>query len=230
MSLPSPSRPAHVSCAGCVTRLAPSPCTRLSRARSTMRQSDSPSTLQLTFLCGRRSLPAQVRLRLRLTSVSGFPLTWLTIRRSYRSPGVDGASQVLKRFSCCMPGARTPAGPPASHPIDAFVWASVSLTTSPPALVLLTRLKSLQGGADTPLAYSILCLRFTAVVFACARSFLPTTTAPPAAQNLIGVGIKPLSLGNFHSDRSVKLRLTHQREAQKQCEVVTIVDFHALSA
>jgi hypothetical protein len=47
MSLSSPSRPVHVSCAGCVTRLAPSPCTRLSRARSTMRQSDSPSNFSL---------------------------------------------------------------------------------------------------------------------------------------------------------------------------------------
>jgi hypothetical protein len=33
--------------AGCVTRLAPSPCTRLSRARSTMSQSDFPSTFSL---------------------------------------------------------------------------------------------------------------------------------------------------------------------------------------
>jgi hypothetical protein len=31
-------------------------------------------------------------------------------------------------------------------------------------LVPLTRLKSLQGGADTPLAYKILCVRFTCVV------------------------------------------------------------------
>jgi hypothetical protein len=33
--------------AGCVTRLAPSPCARLSRARSTMSQSDSPPTFSL---------------------------------------------------------------------------------------------------------------------------------------------------------------------------------------
>src|SRR5919108_504756 len=49
-----------------------------------------------------------------------------------------------------MPGARTPAGPPASHPIDAFVWASVSLTTSPPALMLLTRLIFASGWCGHP--------------------------------------------------------------------------------
>jgi hypothetical protein len=31
----------------------------------------------------------------------------------------------------------------------------------------LTRLKSLQGGAATPLAYKILCVRFTSVVHVC---------------------------------------------------------------
>ena len=75
-----------------------------------------------------------------------------------------GSLKFLNRFSTDMPGARTPAGPLASHPTDAFVWASVTLTTSPPAWLLLTRLESLQSGADTPLAYRLLCLRFTSFV------------------------------------------------------------------
>ena len=60
------------------------------------------------------------------------------------------------------------------HPIspivltnDSSVLASRSLTLSPSALWSLTRLKSLQGGADTPLAYKILCVRFTSVVHVC---------------------------------------------------------------
>jgi len=51
--------------------------------------------------------------------------------------------------------------------IDSSVLASRSLTLSPSALLLLTRLKSLQGGAATPLACKILCVRFTPVVYVC---------------------------------------------------------------
>jgi len=51
--------------------------------------------------------------------------------------------------------------------IDSSVLASRTLTLSPSALLTLTRLKSLQGGAATPLAYKILCVRFTSVVHVC---------------------------------------------------------------
>jgi hypothetical protein len=47
---------------------------------------------------------------------------------------------------------------------DSFVLVSSTLTRSPSAFMPLTRLKSLQGGAATPLAYKILCVRFTSVV------------------------------------------------------------------
>jgi hypothetical protein len=47
---------------------------------------------------------------------------------------------------------------------DSSVLASSTLTLSPSALLPLTRLKSLQDGALTPLAYKILCVRFTCVV------------------------------------------------------------------
>ena len=51
---------------------------------------------------------------------------------------------------------------------DSSVLASRTLTLSPSALMPLTRLKSLQGGAVTPLAYKILCVRFTYSVHASA--------------------------------------------------------------
>jgi hypothetical protein len=44
------------------------------------------------------------------------------------------------------------------------VLASSTLTLSPSASTLFTRLKSLTRGADTLLAYKILCVRFTCVV------------------------------------------------------------------
>ena len=50
---------------------------------------------------------------------------------------------------------------------DSSVLASRTLTLSPSAFLPLTRLKSLQGGAATPLAYKILCVRFTSVVHVC---------------------------------------------------------------
>ena len=50
---------------------------------------------------------------------------------------------------------------------DSSVLASRKLTLSPSALISLTRLKSLQGGAATPLAYKMLCVRFTSVVHVC---------------------------------------------------------------
>jgi len=50
---------------------------------------------------------------------------------------------------------------------DSSVLASRTLTLSPSALLPLTRLQSLQGGANTPLAYKILCVRFTSVVHVC---------------------------------------------------------------
>jgi len=50
---------------------------------------------------------------------------------------------------------------------DSSVLASRRLTLSPSALFDFTRLKSLQGGAATPLAYKILCVRFTSVVHVC---------------------------------------------------------------
>jgi hypothetical protein len=71
------------------------------------------------------------------------------------------------------------------HSFDSSVLASVSLTTSPSALLLLPRLKSLQGSAVTPLAYKILCVRFVSVVRV--NLVLPSS-APSETQHSIRVG------------------------------------------
>ena len=158
---------AHIIGRTPIQRLAPSPCTRLSRARSTMSQSDSPSTFSLPPFAVSAAYLHKFDLDSGLPLSPGFPSrgslsVGLIVPQELRGPLKFSTDLIgrtpIQRLSCCMPGARTPAGPPASHPIDAFVWASVSLTTSPPALMLSTRLISLRGGADTPLAYSMLCL------------------------------------------------------------------------
>ena len=65
---------------------------------------------------------------------------------------------------------------------DSSVLASRTLTLSPSAFMLLTRLKSLQGGAATPLAYKILCVRFTPVVHVCYSLHDHLQRCPPEAQ------------------------------------------------
>ena len=101
---------------------------------------------------------------------------------------------------------------------DSSVLASRPFTLSPSALIFLTRLKSLQGGADTPLAYKILCVRFTFVVH---DGYSVPTAASLSAKGatLDTSGWLALtrnhpdpSLGrDFHPARSAKLRLAHKR-------------------
>lgn len=116
-------------------------------------------------------------LRLRLSSVSGFPLTCLNIRIPYpRSREPMGPPKFLmllflhaRRFDPDRPSGISPCPylramfvfsvlclvSRQCHPIspivltnDSSVLASRSLTLSPSALWSLTRLKSLQGGAS----------------------------------------------------------------------------------
>jgi len=65
---------------------------------------------------------------------------------------------------CCLVSRQRHIISPIARSNDSSVLASSLLTLSPSALLPLTRLKSLQGGADTPLAYKILCVRSTSVV------------------------------------------------------------------
>jgi hypothetical protein len=108
--------------------------------------------------------------RFRLTSVSGFPLVWLSNRISYTTstvPGADGASQVPDVSLHTCHALMTPTDPPESHPIDSFVLASATLTTWPSALYCFgcnEALPDIQGSANSLVAYMVPCVRFTDLV------------------------------------------------------------------
>ena len=99
---------------------------------------------------------------------------------------------------------------------DSSVLVSSSLTLSPSALLPLTRLKSLRGGADTPLAYKILCVRFTCVVHD-GSSILSKASLSATGVTLDTGGWLALTRNHpdpspdrdFHPARSAKLRLAH---------------------
>ena len=99
---------------------------------------------------------------------------------------------------------------------DSSVLASRTLTLSPSAFMPLTRLKSLQGGADTPLAYKMLCVRFTSVVHVC-YSFPAIHNAVRQRRNTrYGWVVNPYERSSrslpdrdLHPARSAKLRLAH---------------------
>ena len=90
---------------------------------------------------------------------------------------------------------------------DSSVLASSYLTLSPSALSPLTRLISLQGGAATPLAYKILCVRFTSVVHVCYSS-LPFATLSARGATLDTGGW--LTLTRDHPDPSPTGTCTRQ--------------------
>jgi len=68
---------------------------------------------------------------------------------------------------CCLVSRQCHKISPIVSSSDSSVLASNIVTLSPSVLSSLTRLKSLQGGADAPLACKILCVRFTPVVHVC---------------------------------------------------------------
>jgi hypothetical protein len=82
-------------------------------------------------------------------------------------------------------------------PNDSSVLASSMITLSPSAFSALTRLKSLQGGANTPLAYKMLCVRFTYVVHE--RSSVRTSTSLSfiGANTRYGWVVSPYPTGTF---------------------------------
>jgi hypothetical protein len=103
---------------------------------------------------------------------------------------------------------------------DSSVLVSSSLTLSPSALLPLTRLKSLRGGADTPLAYKILCVRFTCVVHD-GSSILSKASLSATGATLDTGGWLALTSNcpclspdrDFHPARSAKLCLAHEQSA-----------------
>ena len=161
-------------------------------------------------------LPRQAMLRLRLSSVSGFPLTCLNIRIPYpRSREPMGPPKFLmllflhaRRFDPDRPSGISPCPylramfvfsvlclvsrqchniSPIVLTNDSSVLASRSLTLSPSALWSLTRLKSLQGGAS-PLWPTRFSVYASPLLFTFATVSLPLQRCPPEAQHSIRVG------------------------------------------
>ena len=80
--------------------------------------------------------------------------------------GIHGASQVLRRFSPCMPCPDDPGRPPESHQSDSFAWASRKRKRWPPASCK-QRFRGCtrpQGGAVSLTAYMVPCVRFRSFV------------------------------------------------------------------
>jgi hypothetical protein len=142
-----PSCPVHVSCAGSVFRSAPSPGGRRSRPPRTLGGSDSREAMGFPRWLGsayRRARAATIStpLRLRPTSVSGFPRLWRMIRMPgdrfprlglYR-PGPARASHVPDASLHTSHALKwTPADPRGSHQRAPSGEASGAFTPSPSA-------------------------------------------------------------------------------------------------
>lgn len=120
ISSSSPSRPAYVAVAGCVTRLAPSRCTRLSRARSTMSQSDFPMTVRPPSVGLAKAYQLRALQAWACICVRACPFVATLHMLFFALAGVKGISQVLRCFSFPMPGTRTTADPRESLPRGCF--------------------------------------------------------------------------------------------------------------
>lgn len=116
-----------------------------------------------------QSYPHQSVFRFRSTSVSGFPLLWLTIRIPCSVSGNGKGLTSSCHFSLHMPRHSTPTVPPKSHPNDFFVLASVANKTSPTAFIALTMLVHGFRDVQAPCGlWSSLCtLRKSSIVHAC---------------------------------------------------------------
>jgi len=131
--LSDPSRPVNVSFAGYVSLSAPSPCDRLSRLRVLWADLTpwQPSALLVAVgVAYLVHLPhaASTTFRVRPTSVSGFPRSWLNIRipcasfpRTFRCPRNYQGLPSSWRFSPRIPRSLwTPADPPGPHPLQSL--------------------------------------------------------------------------------------------------------------
>ena len=83
---------------------------------------------------------------------------------AFPQPGADGASQVLRRISSCMPQPEDSGGHPHPHHDGCFMLASVYVKTLAIRNKLISKLYQLSGHAVAPTAYRILCVRFTSFV------------------------------------------------------------------
>ena len=180
--------PAQVSCAGCVLPSRPSPCTWLSHAPST-RLDKTPHTasgglsLSQYFSACLSSVPRHC-LGSGIVPCPGFPFRAASAvdhLRHVPRPGADGASQVLRRLSSCMPRPVDSGGP--SHPrhpgCSRVAFGSVK--TLGVRHKLVEAVPALQG-ARSPLRPT------GCAVDASPSLFAVVTTTPPWTQDSIRVG------------------------------------------
>ena len=155
---------------------------------------------------------------------------------SARSPptGACRASQVPQSASlhtCPVLRPRQTFGNLACN--DSSVLASVTFTTSPSASTTLSRLNVLRGGAASPTACMVPCVRFVCFVRRNPRlhsRFRSTDRAlsikhprwrpcrhgfvsPPHTQHSVWVGGQPLPNWDSHPARSARLSLAHECSA-----------------
>ena len=191
-------------------------------------------------------LPRQAMLRLRLSSVSGFPLTCLNIRIPYprsrepmgppkflmllflharrsdpdRPSGISPCPYLRAMFVfsvLCLVSRQCHSISPIVSTLDSSVLASSKITLSPSALLSLTRLKSLQGGAS-PLWPTRFSVYASPLLFTFATVSLPFTTLSARGATLDTGGWLALTRDHpdpspdrdLHPARSAKLRLAHQ--------------------
>ena len=148
-------------------------------------------------------------------------LLFLHARRSDpdRPSGISPRPDLRAMFVfsvCCLVSRQCHRISPIVRSNDSSVLASRTLTLSPSAFMPFTRLKSLQGGAVTPLACKILCVRFTSVVHD-GSSILSKASLSARGATLDTGGWLTLTRNppdpspdrDLHPARSAKLRLAH---------------------
>jgi hypothetical protein len=109
--------------------------------------------------------------------------------------GINGVSQVLRRFSPCMPCPDDPGRPLESHLSDSFAWASRKRKRSPPAsLIGISGLYQTSGRCGLPYGlHGSLC---TLQVFRSVRryrlsSYGPATLGTGGWLDLTRQGLSP---------------------------------------
>jgi hypothetical protein len=165
--------------------------------------------------CHRRAqVPALVCIRV---SPSG-PQKLYTILCRVLPSGAAGASQVLARLSSCMPRPVDSGGP--FHPRQ-HGWSRVAfgMRSNPrrPQQAPFRSWTSTSGGAVTPAASRILCLRFVHLV-------RRVSTTPPWTQDSIRMNGSSLPDRDVHPARDAKLVLARERRASGAAESGSAAD------
>jgi hypothetical protein len=120
---------------------------------------------------------------------------------AFSPAGTSGASHVLRRLSACLPRPADAGGPSQPRP-HGWAWVACGGREHPrrPHHAPFRRGASPAGGAVTPAAYRIRCLRFAHLVHR-------VSTAPPWTQDSLRVDGYSLPDKDLHLARDAKLFL-----------------------